>query len=112
MASATTEKAGAERAGGADTGSRRGPLGRPLRLRPLAFTAFAMITVVGAVALAFYLINVGAEDVFMGRERRSIRAVRPLMPSSSKASVRICRSASAESRSRPMNTSSAPTLIR
>ena len=45
-------------------------LPRPsLRLRPLAFTAFAMITVLGAVALAFYLVNLAGERVFLGRER-------------------------------------------
>jgi len=40
-----------------------------LRLRPLAFTAFAMITVLGAVAGAFYVVNLSAENVFLERER-------------------------------------------
>jgi signal transduction histidine kinase len=79
MASAATGKVGAESAAGADGGSRRGSLRRSLRLRPLAFTAFAMITVVGAVALAFYLINVAAEDVFMDRERDTAVAERQFL---------------------------------
>lgn len=41
----------------------------PLRLRPLAFIAFAMITVLGAVAFAFYLVDRSAEKVFLDRER-------------------------------------------
>ncbi|HXA40533.1 MAG TPA: HAMP domain-containing sensor histidine kinase [Phenylobacterium sp.] len=48
---------------------RAGSLRPSLRLRPLAFTAFAMTTVLGAVALAFYLVNLSAEDVFLDRER-------------------------------------------
>jgi len=79
MASAATGKAGAEGAAEVDAGSRRGSLHRPVRLRPLLFTAFAMITVVGAVALAFYLINVAAEDVFMDRERDTALAERQIL---------------------------------
>ena len=77
MASAATGKAEAGRAAGAD--ARRGSFWRSMRLRPLAFTAFAMITVVGAVALAFYLINVAAEDVFMDRERDTALAERQIL---------------------------------
>ena len=40
-----------------------------LRLRPLLFTLFAMIVVVGAVAGAFYVVNLSAERVFLDRER-------------------------------------------
>jgi signal transduction histidine kinase len=47
---------------------------RALRLRPLAFTAFAMITVLGAVAVAFYLVNLSAEGVFLSRERNQAMA--------------------------------------
>ena len=53
--------------------------GSPLRLRPLAFTAFAMITVLGAVAVAFYLVNLAAEDVFLGRERNAALAERQIL---------------------------------
>ncbi len=79
MASAATGKEGTEPAGRVDAGPRRGPPRPPLRLRPLAFTAFAMVTVVGAVALAFYLINVAAEDVFMDRERDTALAERQIL---------------------------------
>lgn len=51
----------------------------PLRLRPLAFTAFAMITVLGAVAFAFYLVNLSAEDVFLDRERNAAMAERQIL---------------------------------
>lgn len=51
----------------------------PLRLRPLAFTAFAMITVLGAVAFAFYLVNLSAEDVFLDRERDAALAERQIL---------------------------------
>jgi signal transduction histidine kinase len=51
----------------------------PLRLRPLAFTAFAMITVLGAVAFAFYLVNLAAEDVFLDRERDATLAERQIL---------------------------------
>ncbi len=51
----------------------------PLRLRPLAFTAFAMITVLGAVAFAFYLVNLSAEDVFLDRERNAVLAERQIL---------------------------------
>jgi signal transduction histidine kinase len=51
----------------------------PLRLRPLAFTAFAMITVLGAVAFAFYLVNLSAEDVFIDRERNAVLAERQIL---------------------------------
>ncbi|MDB5418514.1 MAG: sensor histidine kinase [Phenylobacterium sp.] len=51
----------------------------PLRLRPLAFTAFAMITVLGAVAVAFYLVNLAAEDVFLHRERDAALAERQIL---------------------------------
>ena len=40
-----------------------------MRLRPLAFTAFAMVTVIGAVAIAFYVVNLSAESIFLDRER-------------------------------------------
>jgi hypothetical protein len=50
-----------------------------LRLRPLAFTAFAMITVLGAVAFAFYLVNLAAEDVFLDRERDAALAERQIL---------------------------------
>jgi signal transduction histidine kinase len=53
--------------------------GSPLRLRPLAFTAFAMITVLGAVAFAFYMVNLGAEDVFLQRERDAALAERQIL---------------------------------
>ena len=51
----------------------------PLRLRPLAFTAFAMITVLGAVAFAFYLVNLAAENVFLDRERDAAQAERQIL---------------------------------
>src|SRR5579859_2172281 len=50
-----------------------------LRLRPLAFTAFAMTIVLGAVALAFYLVNLAAEHVFLDRERDSALAERQIL---------------------------------
>ena len=50
-----------------------------LRLRPLAFTAFAMTTVLGAVAVAFYLVNLAAEDVFLDRERNDAQAERLIL---------------------------------
>ena len=52
---------------------------RPLRLRPLAFTAFAMITILGAVAVAFYLVNLSAEKVFLDRERNAALAERHIL---------------------------------
>jgi hypothetical protein len=76
---AAADEAGTDRAGRAAPGRRRGWLRRPLRLRPLAFTAFAMIIVVGAVALAFYLVNLTAEDVFMDRERDAALAERQIL---------------------------------
>jgi signal transduction histidine kinase len=76
---ATADKAGAGRASRVDARSQRAPLGRPLRLRPLAFTAFAMVTVVGAVALAFYLVDHGAEEVFMRRERDAAFSERQIL---------------------------------
>ncbi|MDB5496988.1 MAG: sensor histidine kinase [Phenylobacterium sp.] len=51
----------------------------PLRLRPLAFTAFAMIIVLGAVALAFYLVDLSAEKVFLDRERDEALAERKIL---------------------------------
>ncbi len=51
----------------------------PLRLRPLVFTAFAMITVLGAVAIAFYMVNLAAEGVFLGRERDAALAERQIL---------------------------------
>ena len=51
----------------------------PLRLRPLVFTAFAMITVLGAIAFAFYLVNLAAEDVFLDRERDAALAERQIL---------------------------------
>ncbi|MDB5447059.1 MAG: sensor histidine kinase, partial [Phenylobacterium sp.] len=51
----------------------------PLRLRPLAFTLFAMITVLGAVAFAFYLVDLSAEDVFLDREHDSAMAERQIL---------------------------------
>ncbi|MDB5475260.1 MAG: sensor histidine kinase [Phenylobacterium sp.] len=51
----------------------------PLRLRPLMFTAFAMITVLGAVAFAFYLVSLSAEDVFLDRERDAAVAERQIL---------------------------------
>jgi signal transduction histidine kinase len=51
----------------------------PLRLRPLAFTVFAMITVLGAVAVAVYLVNLSAEDVFLDRERNAALAERQIL---------------------------------
>ncbi|MDB5466323.1 MAG: sensor histidine kinase [Phenylobacterium sp.] len=50
-----------------------------VRLRPLAFTAFAMITVLGAVALAFYMVNLSAEDVFLDREHNAAMAERQIL---------------------------------
>jgi signal transduction histidine kinase len=50
-----------------------------LRLRPLAFTAFAMTTVVGAVAVAFYLVNIAGERVFLDRERDVALAERQIL---------------------------------
>ncbi|HEX4709398.1 HAMP domain-containing sensor histidine kinase [Phenylobacterium sp.] len=50
-----------------------------LRLRPLAFTAFAMITVLGAVAFAFYVVNLSAEAVFLDRERDEALAERQIL---------------------------------
>ena len=51
----------------------------PLRLRPLAFTAFAMIAVLGAVAFAFYVVNLSAEKVFLDRERDTAQAERQIL---------------------------------
>ena len=73
---AAADEARMDRTGQAAAGRRRG---RSLRLRPLAFTAFAMIIVVGAVALAFYLINLTAEDVFMDRERDAAFSERQIL---------------------------------
>jgi signal transduction histidine kinase len=50
-----------------------------LRLRPLAFTAFAMVTVLGAVAVAFYLADLSAETVFLERERDEALAERQIL---------------------------------
>jgi signal transduction histidine kinase len=50
-----------------------------LRLRPLAFTAFAMTMVLGAVALAFYTVNLAAERVFLDRERDSALSERQIL---------------------------------
>jgi signal transduction histidine kinase len=61
----------------ADTRSRW--LRAPLRLRPLVFTAFAMITVLGAVAFAFYLVSLSAENVFLDRERDEALAERQIL---------------------------------
>src|SRR5258706_9969193 len=52
---------------------------RPLRLRPLAFTAFAMITVLGAVTIAFYVVSMSAEAVFLRRERDDAVAERKIL---------------------------------
>ncbi|WP_165837185.1 sensor histidine kinase [Phenylobacterium hankyongense] len=52
---------------------------RSVRLRPLAFTVFAMITVLGAVALAFYMVNLSAEDVFLDREHNAAMAERQIL---------------------------------
>jgi signal transduction histidine kinase len=51
----------------------------PLRLRPLMFTAFAMMTVLGAMAFAFYLVSLSAEDVFLDRERDEALAERQIL---------------------------------
>jgi signal transduction histidine kinase len=69
MAPATAEPA-------AKTSPWRPP---PLRLRPLMFTAFAMITVLGAVAFAFYLVSLSGEDVFLHRERDAAFAERLIL---------------------------------
>ncbi|HEX3363619.1 HAMP domain-containing sensor histidine kinase [Phenylobacterium sp.] len=53
--------------------------GPSFRLRPLAFTAFAMITVLGAVAIAFYLVNLAGERVFLARERDVALAERQIL---------------------------------
>jgi signal transduction histidine kinase len=58
------------------TGRARKP---PLRLRPLAFTAFAMITVLGAVVFAIDLVNLSAEKVFLDRERNDALAERRIL---------------------------------
>ncbi|MDB5430024.1 MAG: hypothetical protein JWP35_1140 [Caulobacter sp.] len=50
-----------------------------LRLRPLAFTAFAMITVLGAVVVAFFLVNLSAEKVFLDRERNDALSERQIL---------------------------------
>jgi signal transduction histidine kinase len=55
------------------------PAGPALRLRPLAFTAFAMITVLGAVAVAFYLVNLSAEEVYLDRERNDALSERQIL---------------------------------
>jgi signal transduction histidine kinase len=52
---------------------------RPLRLRPLAFTLFAMTAVLGAVAIAFSLVNLSAESVFLDRERDDALAERQIL---------------------------------
>lgn len=51
----------------------------PLRLRPLAFSAFAMITVLGAVAAAFYMVDLSAEQVFLKREHDTALAERKIL---------------------------------
>jgi signal transduction histidine kinase len=43
--------------------------GPALRLRPLAFTVFAMVAVLGSVAGAFHMVELSAERVFLDRER-------------------------------------------
>jgi signal transduction histidine kinase len=63
----------------ADARRGRTALKSSLRLRPLLFTAFAMITILGAVALAFYLVNLSAEDVFLHRERDAAVAERQIL---------------------------------
>lgn len=60
-------------------GRRTNYLKPPLRLRPLLFTAFAMITVLGAVVVAFYTVNLAAERVFLRRERDAALAERQIL---------------------------------
>ena len=50
-----------------------------MRLRPLAFIAFAMFTVIGAVAVAFYVVNLSAESIFLDRERNDALAERMIL---------------------------------
>jgi signal transduction histidine kinase len=50
-----------------------------MRLRPLAFTAFAMVTVFGAVAIAFFVVNLSAESIFLDRERNDAVAERMIL---------------------------------
>lgn len=50
-----------------------------MRLRPRAFIAFAMITVIGAVAIAFYVVNLSAERIFLARERNDALAERMIL---------------------------------
>ena len=50
-----------------------------LRLRPLAFSAFAMLTVLGAVGCAFYLVNLSAELIFLEREQDEALAERQIL---------------------------------
>jgi signal transduction histidine kinase len=52
---------------------------RVRRLRPLIFSVFATTTVVGAVAIAFSLVNVSAERVFLDRERNDAFAERQIL---------------------------------
>jgi signal transduction histidine kinase len=51
----------------------------PLRLRPLAFMVLAMITVLGAVVVAFYLVNLSAQGVYLDRERNDALAERQML---------------------------------
>src|SRR5258706_9161290 len=50
-----------------------------MRLRPLAFTASAMVAVIGAVAVAFYVFNLSAESIFLDRERNDAVAERQIL---------------------------------
>ena len=86
MSNRTLEREGVERPA-ADAGAQGEPFSRSrrrrtrgvLRLRPLLFTAFATTIVAGAVAIAFYLINLSAERVFLDRERNDAIAEREIL---------------------------------
>ena len=77
MSSRTLEREGVEEGERSSMGRpriRRGP-----RLRPLIFTVVATTTVVGAVAIAFSLVNLSAERVFLDRERDDAFAERQII---------------------------------
>lgn len=53
--------------------------GGGLRVRPLAFSAVAMMTVLGALALAFYLFEISGVRIFLERERGAAIAERDVL---------------------------------
>ncbi|MDB5470540.1 MAG: sensor histidine kinase [Caulobacter sp.] len=84
MSSRTVEREGVERPDTPKGGDEafttdRKQIGRALRLRPLLFSLFAITIVAGAVAIAFYLINLSAERVFLDRERNAAVAERQIL---------------------------------